>query len=112
MTTRLYVPDVAVLLGVEPRTVTQYLWLAGSHVRTEGSRRPGDIPVPSGYEPRRGKGSGGGSPRPYWDTPGPVDGYVAGHQPPGKPRNDGQPRTWRSPVHARPGPRPRAPAPA
>ncbi len=100
----LWARDVAAAAGVSVETITQYLWQAGVHERDEGRRRDTDIPPPVDHGRPEWRKSGAKYPR--WRADGPIRDWIATRQPPGRPRNDAQPRTRRKATYAKPGRRP------
>lgn len=94
---RLYEPQVAALFGWSPRTVKKY-------------KLSGRLPPPDGTEPPPGRPwtgqAGSGPPSDYW-LAATIKTFAGTLQPPGRPRNDGQPRQRHKDEYARPGPKPK-----
>lgn len=93
---KLFEPQVAALLGLSPRTIKKY-------------KLSGRLPPPDDHELPPGRPwtdqPGSGPPSDWWygST---IKAYAATMQPPGRPRNDGQPRQRHKTVYDRPGPKP------
>jgi hypothetical protein len=106
----LWARDVAALLAAQTgqdakvETITQYVWLRGKHIRDHGQAKPGDIPAPDDHARPPWRVSGALYPR--WAADGPIREWIASRQPPGRPRNDDQPRTRRKDRYETPGRRP------
>lgn len=106
----LWARDVAALLAeqtgqdAKTETITQYTWLRRRHIAEEGRARDADIPEPDDRARPPWRVSGTLYPR--WRADGPIRAWIASRQPPGRPRNDEQPRTRRKDTYAKPGRRP------
>lgn len=106
----LWARDVAALLAeqtgqdAKTETITQYVWLRRRHIADKGRARDSDIPEPDGRARPPWRVSG--TLYPYWRPDGPILGWIASRQPPGRPRNDDRPRTRRKDTYAKPGRRP------